>query len=160
MDRGRGLDGGTSYAMLFMGGDVMEVSFNEFIISDDMSRIDKNAVLDFLSRSYWANKRPQDRTIRAIDNSYCLGVFRENSQVGFARVISDYATFFYICDVFVLEEYRGRGIGKRLVETIVNSDKFDGLNGLLGTLDAHGLYEKYGFIKEPDRYMKRIPNWK
>lgn len=137
----------------------MEVIFNEFIISDDNSRIDRDIVLDFLSRSYWANKRPQDRTIKAIENSYCLGVFKEDNQIGFARIISDDATFYYICDVFVLEEYRGKGIGKKLVETIVNSDKFEGMMGLLGTLDAHELYQKYGFIREPERFMKLPPEW-
>ncbi|MFC5702692.1 GNAT family N-acetyltransferase [Cohnella faecalis] len=137
----------------------MEVMFNEFCISNDKTRIDKDIVIDFLSRSYWANKRPIDRTIKAIENSYCLGVYKDEKQVGFARVISDGATFFYICDVFVLEEYRGKGIGKKLVEIIVDSDEFEGMMGLLGTLDAHGLYEKYGFIKDPDRFLKRPPTW-
>ncbi|MDQ0092023.1 GNAT superfamily N-acetyltransferase [Paenibacillus anaericanus] len=137
----------------------MEVVFNEFCISDDKTRIDKEIVIDFLSRSYWANKRPNARTIKAIDNSYCLGVYKEAKQVGFARVISDEATFFYICDVFVLEECRGKGIGKKLVEMIVDSEEFEGMLGLLGTLDAHGLYEKHGFIKDPDRFMKRPPKW-
>lgn len=137
----------------------MEVVFNEFCISDDKSRMDKDAVLDFLSRSYWANQRPKDRTLKAIDNSYCLGVYREEKQVGFARVVSDGATFFYICDVFVAEECRGKGIGKKLVELIVESDEFEGMLGLLGTLDAHGLYEKYGFVKDPDRFLKRPPRW-
>lgn len=137
----------------------MEVVFKEFLISDDKLRMDKDVVLDFLSRSYWANKRPHDRTIKAIENSYCLGVYKDEEQVGFARVISDGATFFYLCDVFVLEEYRGKGVGKKLVEVIVNADEFDGMMGLLGTLDAHGLYEKYGFIKDSDRFMKRPPKW-
>ena len=137
----------------------IDVHFNEFRFSDDTTRIDKSAVLDFLSRSYWANQRPQDRTLKAIEHSYCLGVFKDDKQIGFARVISDSATFFYICDVFVSEEYRGKGIGKKLIELIVESDRFDGMTGLLGTLDAHGLYEKYGFIRDPDRFMKRLPKW-
>lgn len=137
----------------------MEVVYNDFLISDDKSKIDNNTVIDFLSRSYWANKRPHERTQKAIENSYCVGVFKEDQQVGFARVITDGATFFYLCDVFVTDEYRGMGIGKKLIEFITTSEKFAGMLGLLGTLDAHGLYEKYGFIKESERFMKRPPQY-
>ncbi|WP_135551454.1 GNAT family N-acetyltransferase [Paenibacillus cymbidii] len=135
----------------------MEIHHQHYVISDDKSRIDKELVLGFLSRSYWANKRPHERTVKAIETSYCLGVYDGDRQVGFARVVSDYATIYYICDVFVQEEHRGRGIGKRLVETIVSADMFQGMTGLLGTFDAHGLYEQYGFVREPDRYLKRLP---
>jgi GNAT superfamily N-acetyltransferase len=137
----------------------METQYFDYLISDDKTKTDKSVVLDFLSKSYWANTRPHDRTIKAIDNCYCLGVFKEDKQVGFARVISDGATFFYICDVFVMEDHRGKGIGKKLIEIIINAEEFEGMMGLLGTLDAHGLYEKYGFIKDPERFMKRPPKW-
>lgn len=135
----------------------MEIQHRHYVISDDKTRIDKELVLGFLGRSYWANKRPGERTVKAIETSYCLGVYDENGQVGFARVVSDYATIYYICDVFVKEEHRGRGIGKKLVETIVSAEPFQGMTGLLGTLDAHGLYEQFGFVREPDRYLKRLP---
>jgi GNAT superfamily N-acetyltransferase len=137
----------------------MEVVYNDYLISDDKSKININDVIDFLTRSYWANKRPHERTKKAIENSYCLGVFFGAQQVGFARVVTDGATFFYLCDVFVDEEHRSKGIGKKLVETILNAKEFEGLTGLLGTLDAHGLYEKYGFIRDQERFMKRPPQW-
>lgn len=137
----------------------MEIVYKEYLISDDKSKINIDDVIEFLSRSYWANKRPHERTKKAIENSYCIGVFLGDRQVGFARVITDSATFFYLCDVFVDEEHRGKGIGKKLVETIINAEEFEGLMGLLGTLDAHELYEKYGFIRDPERFMKRPPHW-
>lgn len=137
----------------------MEVVYRDYLISDDKSKIDFGAVNGFLSQSYWANTRPLDRTKKAIENSYCFGVFHQDRQVGFARVITDWATFFYLCDVFIKEEHRGTGIGKKLIGTVMNAPELQGLMGLLGTKDAHGLYEKYGFIKEPDRFMKRPPEW-
>lgn len=137
----------------------MEVMYNDYLISDDKLKISVDAVIEFLSGSYWANSRPIDRTKKAIENSYCIGVFHKDEQVGFARVITDWATFFYLCDVFVQEEHRGMGIGKKLIESIINVAELEGLMGLLGTRDAHGLYEKYGFIKDGERFMKRPPQW-
>lgn len=136
----------------------MEFLYGEYLISDDKSRIEQSVVLDFLAGSYWANQRTQDRTVRAIANSYCLGAFKDGRQVGFARVVSDGAVFYYICDVFVLDAHRGKGIGKKLIETIVGSDRFQGMSGMLGTKDAHGLYEKFGFVKDSERFMRRPPN--
>ncbi|GGH20041.1 GNAT family N-acetyltransferase [Paenibacillus segetis] len=137
----------------------MEVLFNDYLISDDKLKINIDEVLDFLSKSYWANTRPHDRTKKAIENSYCVGVFYRDKQVGFARVVSDWATFFYLCDVYIDDEHRSRGIGKKLIETIMNVAELEGLMGLLGTKDAHGLYEKFGFIKDGERFMKRPPQW-
>lgn len=135
----------------------MEVTYKEYLISDDKSRLDPEVVISFLSRSYWANKRPEERTRKALKNSICIGVYTEGKQVGFARIVTDMATIYYICDVFVLEEHRGKGIGKKMIETIVNSEDYEWMTGLLGTLDAHGLYEQYGFVRELKSYMKRIP---
>ncbi|TGK12536.1 N-acetyltransferase [Leptospira fletcheri] len=133
--------------------------YNDYSISDEKSKIQAEAVIEFLSKSYWANLRPPDRTRKAIENSYCVGAFHKGEQVGFIRVVTDWATFFYLCDVYVEEGHRGKGLGKKLIETVLNSAEFEGLMGLLGTKDAHGLYEKYGFIKEKDRFMKRPPEW-
>lgn len=135
----------------------MEVQYKNFVISDDKSKIQTEVVLDYLARSYWANKRPRERTIKSIEKSICYGVYDGDQQVAYARVITDGATMFYLCDVFVLENYQGQGIGKKLVEVIVNSENLNNMMGLLGTLDAHGLYEKHGFERDPDRFMKRIP---
>ncbi|PWV94483.1 acetyltransferase (GNAT) family protein [Paenibacillus cellulosilyticus] len=137
----------------------MEVVYQDYLISDDKSKIDVEAVVAFLSQSYWANTRPPERTIRAIENSYCVGVFYGEQQVGFARVVTDWATFFYLCDVFVDEKHRGNGIGKKLVEAVMSEAVLEGLTGLLGTKDAHGLYERYGFIRDSERFMRRPPQW-
>jgi len=133
----------------------MELMYNEFLISDDKSRINVETVCEFLSRSYWANQRPKDTVIKSIRNSACYGIYHEDRQVGYARVVTDEATMYYLCDVFIDEEYRGKGLGKKLVEIII--EKYDGMMGLLGTLDAHGLYEQYGFMKNPERLMNRRP---
>ncbi|SDE44452.1 Acetyltransferase (GNAT) family protein [Paenibacillus sp. UNCCL117] len=137
----------------------MEIRYDDYVISDDKSRLDVEAVLESLSRSYWAQTRPQERTRKAIEHSYCVGVYYNEAQVGFARVITDWATFFYLCDVYVDDEHRGKGIGKKLVEAVMDIAELEGLMGLLGTRDAHGLYEKYGFIKDGERFMKRPPQW-
>ncbi|GMK41279.1 N-acetyltransferase [Paenibacillus sp. CCS19] len=137
----------------------MEVIYNDYLISDDKSKINTEAVIAFLTRSYWANTRPPERTIRAIENSYCIGVSYGDQQVGFARVVTDWATFFYLCDVYVDEEHRGKGIGKKLVQSVMNVAELEGLTGLLGTKDAHGLYEKYGFVRDSERFMRRPPQW-
>lgn len=133
----------------------MEVAYNGYLISDDKEKIEPQVVMDYLARSYWANTRPAARILKSIENSICYGVYREGRQVGFARVITDGATTYYLCDVFILEDHRGQGLGKKLIETIVHSEEYDGMVGILGTLDAHGLYEQYGFVRSPDRYMVR-----
>jgi len=101
--------------------------------------------------------RPIETINKTIENSVCFGVYHGSRQIGFARVVTDEAVIFWLGDVFIDEEYRGKGIGKKLIETIVNDDKFKGLYGLLGTADAHGLYEQYGYIKEPEKCMVRKP---
>lgn len=133
----------------------MEIAFNTYTISDDKTRLDIDIIGGFLSRSYWANERPIEKTQKAIEHSLCYGVYDQNRQIGFARVITDGATMYYLCDVFIDEQYRGQGIGKKLVETIINSEALQGINGLLGTKDAHSLYESYGFNRVADRFMRR-----
>lgn len=135
----------------------MEVSYKNYIISDNKSRIHIQTVIDFLAGSYWASHRSPETIKRSIDNSICYGVYDGEKMIGFARIVTDGATMYYLCDVFVVEEYRGQGISKKLIEVIVNAPAFEGIFGLLGTLDAHGLYEKFGFEKEPGRFMKRLP---
>ncbi|WP_370636471.1 GNAT family N-acetyltransferase [Cohnella sp. CFH 77786] len=140
---------------------MVHIPFGTYLISDDKSRLDLETVLGFLQRSYWAKAREAERTKKAIENSRCYGVYdAEGRQVAFARVITDGATAYYLCDVFVDENHRGSGIGKAMVEAIIGSEELKGITGMLATADAHGLYEKYGFVKDAERFMRKpiVPN--
>ncbi len=130
---------------------------NNFSISTDKSKLDLSMIHDFLKSSYWAKDIPIAVVEKSIANSFCFGVYEDNKQVGFARVITDYATFAYLADVFVLEAYRGQGLGKLLVQSILEHPELQGLKKwFLGTRDAHELYRQYGFQKSaiPEIYME------
>lgn len=131
----------------------------DFEITTDKTRLDVDVIHGFLSgESYWAQNRTLEQTRIAIKNSLCFGVYLNDRQVGFARVVSDFATFAYLGDVFILSEFRGRGLSKRLMETIIAHEDLQGLRRwLLATRDAHGLYEQFEFssLKFPDRWMER-----
>ncbi len=131
------------------------MSLDSIVISTDSSLLDMDTIMGFLSKSYWANHRSRETIEKAIRNSMCYGVYDGGKQIGFARVVTDQATMYWLCDVFVDEAYRGQGIGKILIDTIVTSEALKGLNGILGTRDAHGLYEQYGFSRIQDRFMRR-----
>lgn len=134
----------------------MEWKWNNYHISTDKKRLSVDIIFQFLSqRSYWAKNRTQDQVVRSIEHSLCFGLFLEDKQVGFARVVTDYSTMFYLCDVFIQNEYRIGGLGKWLVESVVQHPDLKHLKGILLTQDAHGLYEKFGFKKpdEPDMLM-------
>lgn len=128
---------------------------NGYTISGDKSMLDIGRICELLSASYWAGDRSRDAVERSIENSLCWGVYKSGAQVGFARAVTDYATMYWLCDVIVDEKHRGRGLGKALVEYVVDSNELAGLRGILGTKDAHGLYEQYGFIKEQNKFMVR-----
>jgi len=135
----------------------------EFIISTDRSRLQFDAIHKYLSEeSYWAKERTREQTETAIKNSLSFGVYKDEKQIGFARVVTDYATFAYLGDVFILEEFRGRGLSKWLMETIINHPELQGFRRwILATKDAHTLYEKFGFaeLRFPMRWMeKTAPN--
>lgn len=118
----------------------------EFIISSDKSMIKIEDVVAMLSKSYWAAARSKEIIIKSIENSFCIGVYHKDKQIGFARMITDYATYAYLCDVIIDEEYRGQGIGKELVGYILDHPEIKDIKSLwLQTKDAHKLYEKYGF---------------
>lgn len=125
----------------------MEWVQGAYKISNNKVLLCLEEICELLAQSYWANKRPRAVIERAIENSLCYGVYNEDKQVGFARVITDYATNFYICDVIIDEKHRGRGLGKKLIQCIVETEELQGIFGMLLTKDAHGLYEKYGFVK-------------
>lgn len=130
----------------------------DFEISTDKSRLDIEIIHRFLSNeSYWAKNRTIEQTQTALENSICFGVFRGDEQVGFARVVTDKATFAYVGDVFVLQEFRGSGVGKMLMEAMLSHPELQGLRRwILATKDAHGLYEQFGFseLKFPERWME------
>lgn len=129
---------------------------NNYTISADKSLLDLTVIHGYLSRSYWAEDIPKETVKNAIDNSLCFGVYNKNTQVGFARVISDYTTFAYLADVFVLEEERGKGLSKWLVECILKHNQLQGLrNFCLLTRDAHSLYERFGFknLEHPQNFL-------
>ena len=116
-------------------------------ISLDTSRFDLDAIHAFLSQAYWSPGIPREVLARAIANSLCVGTFEGAAQVGFARVVTDRATFAYLADVFVLEPHRGRGLSRALMELVFSHPEVQGLRRwLLATRDAHGLYRKFGFV--------------
>jgi GNAT superfamily N-acetyltransferase len=141
----------------------MEWVRDEFVISTDKDRLQTALIYKFLiEESYWANTRSADQMELAVENSLCFGVYQGQKQIGFARVISDLGTFAYLGDVFILKEFRGQGISKWLMETIISHPDLQGLRRwILATKDAHGLYEQFGFtsLKFPERWMERAePN--
>ncbi|NJO92382.1 MAG: GNAT family N-acetyltransferase [Chloroflexia bacterium] len=125
----------------------MDIKVNDFLISDNKAHLSIPTIHKYLSEdSYWAKGRPYNIVARSIENSMCIGAFtRVRNQAGFARVVTDLSTTYYICDLFVLPEYQGNGLGKAMVEFIIKHPSLKSLSGLLLTADAHGLYEKYGF---------------
>jgi GNAT superfamily N-acetyltransferase len=131
----------------------------EYLISTDRRRLDLAVIHGFLTTSYWAAGIPLEIVERSIEQSLSFGVYKVDNQVGFARVITDYATFAYIGDVFILEEYRGQGLSKWLMQVIADHPELQGLRRwILITRDAHGLYRKTGFgePKDPERYMEKV----
>jgi GNAT superfamily N-acetyltransferase len=138
---------------------MMEVKQGEFEISTDRSRLQVDVIQAFMAdESYWAQTRTLEQTRTAIKHSVCFGLYHGDRQIGFARVVSDQATFAYLGDVFVVEEFRGRGLSKWLMEVIVSHPDLQGLRRwILATRDAHGLYEQFGFapLRFPDRWMER-----
>ena len=135
-----------------------ELRDSDILISTDPARLDVDVIHGFLSHSYWAAGIPRETVERSIRHSICFGAFDEGQQVGFARVISDRATYAYVADVFVLPSHRGRSIGKRLMACITSHPELQDLRlWTLFTRDAHGLYRQYGFQdgRYPDRLMEK-----
>lgn len=131
----------------------------EYTISTDNNRLDIGIIHDFIAKqSYWAQGRPIETVQRALDNSLNFGLYKNDQQIGFARVVTDYATFAWIADVFVLPEHRGQGLSKWLMEVILSHPELQGFRRwVLATKDAHSLYARFGFIAlhRPERWMER-----
>lgn len=126
-------------------------------VSTDRSRLDTRAIHAFLTQAYWSRGIPLATVERALENSVCVGAYAATTQVGFARVVTDKATFGYLADVYVLEEHRGHGIARRMMETIAALPELQGLRRmLLATRDAHALYARFGFrpLAVPARFME------
>jgi GNAT superfamily N-acetyltransferase len=130
----------------------------DFLISTDKARLDIEIIHGYLStESYWAEGRSIETVRRSIEHSLAFGLYKGGSQIGFARVITDYATFAWLADVFVINEFRGQGLGKWLVAEIVSHPELEGLQRwLLATKDAHELYRRFGFapLRRPERWME------
>jgi N-acetylglutamate synthase-like GNAT family acetyltransferase len=136
---------------------ILETHRERFTISTDPTRLNLDTICDFLTRAYWANTRPRERTERAIQNSLVFGVYDGERQVGVARVVTDYSIFAYLCDVFIHEDYRDHGLGKWLIQTIMDHpDLREMRRWVLVTNDAHGLYKQFGFtsIEDPEHWMQ------
>lgn len=131
---------------------------HEYHISTDKGKLDVDAIHEFLStKAYWCLNIPKEKVKNAIENSFCFGVYQNKKQVGFARVITDFSTIAYLGDVYILEEHRGKGLSKWLIETIMDHSELQGLRRwILLTRDAHELYRKFGWtdIAEPARWME------
>lgn len=137
----------------------MDWTFGDYTISTDAARLDLDVVHRFLAlESYWAHGIPRNVLERALRHSLCFGVYTQGEQVGFARLVTDYATYGYLMDVFVLPAHRGKGLAKRLLHCILTHPELQGFRRWqLGTLDAHGLYAQFGFTPpaHPERQLEK-----
>ncbi len=129
-----------------------------FTISTDPDCQDLDAICDMLARAYWARDRSRETIARSLRHSLTFSLYLDSMQIGITRVVSDYATFAWVCDVFIHEDYRGRGLGKWLLETVHSHPELVGVSRwILATLDAHGLYAQFGWVPlaPPERWMMK-----
>lgn len=137
----------------------MDLRRDEFRVSDDRALLDVGLIHSFLRESYWAAGIPRDVVERSLQGSLCFGLYEDETQVGFARCVTDRATYAYLADVFVLPTHRGRGLSKWLMECIVSHPDLQGLRRWnLVTRDAHRLYARFGFVppRNPERHMEKV----
>ena len=138
----------------------MQWQRESFVISTDPALLDVDFIHDYLyNQSYWAQGRSREMVVKSIENSLCFGVYADTQQVGFSRVVTDYVTFAWLCDVFIIQAYKGLGLGKWLVECVVAHPELQSAkNILLATKDAHELYRRYGgfdSLSKPEKWMWR-----
>jgi GNAT superfamily N-acetyltransferase len=140
---------------------IYETEKNDLVISTDKNKLDIPFIHDYLGKeSYWAKNIPFDVVKKSIAGSFCFGLYDKEKQIGFARVITDHATFGYLADVFIIEAYRGKGLSKWLMKEIMDHPDLQGFRRwLLATKDAHGLYKQFGFepLDKPERIMGLRP---
>jgi GNAT superfamily N-acetyltransferase len=140
---------------------ILEHSVGEYVISTDKSKLDLDVIHGYLRDCYWAKGIPRDIVARSIEHSLCFGIYLRGEQVGFSRAITDYATFMYLADVFVLGPHRGKGLSVVMMDTIVKHPELQGIRTwTLLTKDAHGLYKKFDFQNhaDPTRFMiRKVP---
>lgn len=123
----------------------MEWEKDSFVVSDDMSKLDLEVIHEFLTNSYWGKGRTKELISDSIQNSFSLGLYFDGKQIGFLRAITDYCTFAYLCDVFILEEYRRKNLGHFLMDCLFKHPKLSSLKWLLKTTDAQSLYQDFNF---------------
>jgi GNAT superfamily N-acetyltransferase len=137
-----------------------EVKKDGYVISDEKSLLNMNFIHNFLANeSYWAKNIPLEIVEKSVKNSLCFGIYNKGEQIGFARLITDKATFAYLADVFIIPAYRGKGLSKWLIQTIHAHPQLQTLRRwMLATRDAHELYKKFGWtnLPEPERYMHKV----
>jgi len=133
----------------------MEWTDGAYKISSDKSLLSVDRTHTLLSRCLWGGERSKENIRMSIEHSICYGVFHGGTQIGFARVVTDLATVYWLCDVFIEEAHRGKNLGKRLIRCVVETPELKGLLGILATNDAHGLYEKYDFVRDSRQFMLR-----
>ena len=127
----------------------------DYRISDDKSLLSVDRTYHLLSANCWPGGRSKENVRISMENAICYGVYHRGAQVGFARVVTDRAAVYWLCDVVIDEGHRRKGLGKRLIESIVATPELKGLLGILATSDAHGLYERYGFQRDTRQFMLR-----
>jgi GNAT superfamily N-acetyltransferase len=135
---------------------MMTFSRDDYVLTDDPSALDLDVICSLLHSTYWAAERPRDLIRKSIQRSLCFGLLHSGSQVGFARAVTDYATFAYICDVIVAPEHRGCGLGKWIIECMIDHPELKATTQVLRTRDAHTLYERFGF--ERTEFLRRSAN--
>ncbi len=131
------------------------MDITSFYVSNEKSKLQLEAVKALIQQTYWANNRSEATIIKSIENAICYGVYYNDIQVGFGRVVTDYSTVYWICDIIIDENFRGLGLGKLLMSSIMGNKELEGLLGILSTKNAHGLYEKSGFQKETFKMMTK-----
>jgi GNAT superfamily N-acetyltransferase len=136
---------------------IREFKKENYLLSTDRSKLNVPFIHAFLTRSYWAEGISQDKVQTAIDNTLCFGLYENEKQVGFCNVITDFSRFAYLCNVFIIEEQRGKGLSKWMLQNVFEMPELQLRRWMLGTLDMHALYKKYGFhaLTEPWRWMEK-----
>lgn len=142
-----------------MSHQIQEYRKDNFLVSTDPEKLDREAIHAYLTRSYWAEGRSKELVFKSLENSLNFGLYDGDRQIGLARVVTDYVLYAYLCDVYVLEEYQGQGLGKWMLGCMMSYPNFDTLRlWTLRTRDAHELYRQYGFteVEKPEAYMDRM----